>query len=292
MGGDVGEKPLFGCLGHVVAEGLGKELVGGGEVLFTMAEEDACSSVEARSCRFADQRGLSEARLTRDEKDLAAPARGHAFECTGDRRQLDLPANHAGGRARDEAPGEGNGPGPGIPERLPEHFNGCHRIGQALQGEVPQRPALVSTAATGHQPHDVCGKDLSAVAQGTESGRFDNRVPEIIVVFLGDLPATQPHAQADRLSAGSVGLFDALLHRHRAPECRGRRREDHHEAVSEVLHLRAIGLGDRLAQDGKVAPTNLVSHFGGQALGQFRRADDVGEQDRHVLRGQWSTALP
>ena len=66
---------VFGGVGDVVAEGLGEELVGGGEVLLAVAEQHAGPVVERGPGRLGHQGGLAQTGLTRDEEDLAAVAR-------------------------------------------------------------------------------------------------------------------------------------------------------------------------------------------------------------------------
>lgn len=63
----MGEDLVFGCVGDVVAECLGEELVGGGEVLLAVAEEDKGTVVERSSGRLGNQCRLPLAGLARDE---------------------------------------------------------------------------------------------------------------------------------------------------------------------------------------------------------------------------------
>ena len=101
-------------------------------------------------------------------------------------------------------------------------------------------------------------------------------------------PPLRPDPQAHRVLPAPVVPFDALLHGHRAGQGGRGRGEDHHQPVTEVLHLGASRLGDGLAQDREVPPADLFGGLGRQALRQLRRAHHVGEQDRHVLGGQES----
>jgi arginase family enzyme len=105
-------------------------------------------------------------------------------------------------------------------------------------------------------------KDLPALAGGTQPGRFDDRVPEVVVVLSGDLATTQAHSQAHRVFPVAVVPFDALLHGHATGESSRGRREDHHEPVTQVLHLGATDLGNGLAQDREVPTADLVSSIG------------------------------
>jgi hypothetical protein len=88
----------------------------------------------------------------------------------------------------------------------------------------------------------------------------------------------------------AVVAFDTLLHGYCARQGCGCRGEHHHETVTEVLHLGASGLRNRLAQDREVLPADLVGGFREQTLRQLGRSHDVREQDRHVLGGH--PALP
>ena len=67
VGRDVGQQLVFGGMGDVVAERLGEELVGGGEVLFAVAEQHAGPVVESRPGRLGHQGGLAQTGLARDE---------------------------------------------------------------------------------------------------------------------------------------------------------------------------------------------------------------------------------
>ena len=141
-----------------------------------------------------------------------------------------------------------------------------------------RRPAI--------SPHDVGGQDLPALAGGTEPGRLDHRVPEVVVVLSGYFPTAEAHAQAHRVLTVPIVPFDALLHGHPTGQGGGGRPEDHHEAVAQVLDLGTAGLGDGLTQDREVSPADLVGDIGRQPLRQLRRAHHVGEQDRCALDGQ------
>ena len=250
-----------------------------------MPEQHARPAVERGPGRLGDQRGLAQTGLTRDEQHLAAFAAGDALERVQHRRHLGLAADHTRRRAHaPDGPAAGRpAPASATPSGSHTHLDGLDRIGQALQRELPERAALVTAAPAGHQPHDVGRQDLPALAAGTEPGRLDDRVAEVVVVLATDLAAAQPDPQTDRLLAAPVVAFDALLHRHRARQRRRRRREHDHEPVTQVLHLGAARLGDRLTQDREMPAAQLVRGVGRQARRQRGRTHHVGEQHRHVL---------
>ena len=74
---DEAAKLVLGGVGDVVAERLGEELVGGGQVLLAVPEQHAGPVVEGGTGRFGHQGGLAQAGLTRDEEDLPPFAGGH-----------------------------------------------------------------------------------------------------------------------------------------------------------------------------------------------------------------------
>ena len=198
-------------------------------------------------------------------------------------------SHHACHGAHREAHGkrdEGVTAGPS--QGLPEDLHRRDRVGQALQRQLPHRPARVPAAAAGDGADHIRGQDLPTFAAGTEPRRLDHRVPEVVAL----LPAHLAHAEADpkvdRVLDPPIVLLDGLLHGHPAGQGRRGGGEDDHEAVAQVLHLGAAHLGDRLAQDREVGPADLVGGLLGQTLRQLRRTHDVREEDRHVLGGHWS----
>ena len=196
-------------------------------------------------------------------------------------------SNDASGGAHGQTTGQGHrGSVIGSSKRFPCHLDGLDGIGQAFQGQLPEGPVFMTTAPSGGQSHPHRRQDLSALAYGTQACCFNDRVPEAIVVLSGHFPTAEAHPQAHGVFSIPVVPFDALLHGHRTGQGGGRRSEHHHEPVSEVLHLGATGLGDRLAQDREVPSADLFSGVGRQSLRQLRRAHHVGEQDRCALDGQ------
>ena len=170
---DMRDELVLGSVGDVVAERLGEELVRGGEILLAVPEQHTRARVERGPRRLGDQRGLAQTGLTRDQQHLASLAAGDALERVRHRRHLGLPADHTH-RWGARPTGPATAPRSCRPaERLPAHLDGLDRIGQTLQGQFPERPALVPAAPAGHQPHDVGREDLSALARRAEPSRLD-----------------------------------------------------------------------------------------------------------------------
>ena len=267
-----------------MAQRFGEQLVGGGEVFFAVAEQHAGPVCERNAGRFGHQGRLAQTSLTRDQEELAVPTGRHPFEGIGDRRHLGFAADHADRRVDGQARWERDGVcGAIVTEGLPDHLHRLDRVGQAFEGQLPERPAFVAIATTGHPSEDVRRKDLSALAPRTEAGGLDHRVSEVVVVFAADFAPAEPDPQTHRILTTSIVLFDTLLHGHGAAQCRRGRAEDDHQPVAQVLYLGAARFGDGLAEKREVTPADLVGGLGRQTLGQFGRPHDVREQDGHGL---------
>ena len=133
-----------------MAERLGEQLIGGGEVFFAVAEQHAGPIFERSAGRLGHQGGLAQTGLARDQEDLAAPAGRHPLEGLGDRRHLSLPAHHSDRGAHGQAGWERDGGCASVAsEALPDHLDGLNRIGQAFEGQLPERPAFVAIAPAG-----------------------------------------------------------------------------------------------------------------------------------------------
>ena len=180
-----GPGALFGGVGDVVPEGLGEQPVGGGQVLVAVTEQHAGPVVEGRPGRLGHQGRLTLAGLAGDEEDLAAQPLATRLAARSSTPVSVCTADHSDRRAEARRAGSGiDARVLGASERLPEHLDGLHRVGQALQLELAERPTLVPAAPTGHGPHDIGRQDLPALAPGTQPGRLDDRVPEVVVVLL------------------------------------------------------------------------------------------------------------
>ena len=188
---------------------------------------------------------------------------GDALGGVGHRLHLGFASDHTHGRAHGQTTGQRDGrPGVGPSEGLPQHLDGLDRVGQSLQGQFPERAALVTIAPTGHRPHHVGGQDLPALAGGTQPGRLDDRVPEVVVVLSGDLPAAQAHPQTHRVLPVAVVPFDALLHGHGAARAAEAEPKTTMSPSPRFFTSVPPGLGDGLAQDREVLPADLVGGLG------------------------------
>ena len=126
---DVGDELVFGRVRDVVAEGLGEELVGRGEILLAVPEQHAGPAVEGRPGRLGDQRGLAQPGLARDEQHLAPLARGDPLGRVRHRRRLGLAADHTHPGRTARRPGNG------------------HRVRSRSHRGAPRRTSTVSTGS-------------------------------------------------------------------------------------------------------------------------------------------------
>ena len=210
-------------MGDVVTEGLGEELIRGGEVLFAVPEQHTRPAVE-RGPRQPRPRGWScpdRPHPTRAATSRPSPV-GDALDRVGHRRDLGLAADDARRRdARQAGPAAASTSVVGPAERLPAHLDGLDRVGQALQRQCPERSALVTAAPTGHQPHHVGGQDLPALARARRAGPprspgpRSSRRPLCVTS-----PPLSPTRRPTDVLAAAVVAFDALLHGHRARQAR------------------------------------------------------------------------
>ena len=288
----VRDELFFGGVGDVVPERLGEQLIRRREVFLAMPEQHTRPAIERRPRRVGDERGLAQTGLTRDEEHLASLARGDALERVRHR-------SPSRSRARRHPTRDARPDGPATAPRssqlrraVPSAPRPCPTgSGKPFNVSWPERTALVTAAPARHRAHHVRGEDLTTLTRRAEPGRLDHRVAEVVVVLARDFTDAQPDPQTDRLLAGAVVSFDALLHPNRARQ-RGRRRGEHdHEPVTQVLHLGAARLGDRLPQDREVPAAQLVGRVRRQARRQRGRTHHVGEQDRHVL-GRHRAGIP
>ncbi len=143
---------------------------------------------------------------------------------------------------------------------------------------------MAGTAA-GRQLHDEGGPDFTTRAGRAQARGLDDRIAEVVVLFVGDLASTEPDPDLDPVGVIPVVAIGALLHRDRARQRVRRGMEDHHQTVAEVLDLCPTGLRDGLAHRGEDPAPDVVGGFGRDGLGELCGPDDVGEQHRDVLRG-------
>ena len=195
---DMREETVLGRVGDVVVEGLGEELIGGGKVLFAVAEEDAGPAGKSGPRRLRHQGRLADAGLTGDQQDLAYPVAGDALGCVGNCLCLDFSSNESNCRPHGQTARERDGDlRIHRSQRFPEHLDGLDRLGQAFQAELAKRAALMAIAATGHQSDDVGSQDLAPFAGGTEPGCLNNGIAEVVAPLPGDLALAQADPQAN-----------------------------------------------------------------------------------------------
>ena len=183
---DVGEELVLGSVGDVVAERLGEELVGGGEVLLAVAEQHASPAVEGGPRRFGHQGGLAQTGLARDQEHLAPFARRDALGGVGHRLQSRTPGPPPHTGAHSQTAGSGTAPRIAAPPRGSQSTSTVSTgSGRPFRVQLSEGAALVTVAASSHGRHHVGGQDLPALADRTQPGRLDDRVPEVVVVLSG-----------------------------------------------------------------------------------------------------------
>ena len=292
MHGDVAFELGLGRVGQVVAQRFGEELVGRGEVFLAVPEEDAGAAVVGAASGLGHECGLPQPGFAGHQHHLAQVLTGDTPDGVGQHLKLARPPDDADVGSIGESAGKGWGAERrGAVESLPSHGDGLDGFGKPLQVEATHAGAGVRIASTGHEPYDVGGEDLAGSGGGRQSGRFHDRVTEVVAVLLGHLAAAEADPKADGMLAGPVVEFDSLLHGHCARDGRGRRPEHDHQAVAEVLDLGAAGLGDGLAEDGEVGATHLVGLLGRVRHRQLGRSDHVGEQDDDGLGAHFDLSL-
>ena len=126
VGLDMGQELVLGRMSDIVAECLGEELVGRGEVFLAVSEQHEAPIVECRPGRFRHQRGLPQPGFPGDQENFTSPSGRDPLDGVGDGCQIGLPADHLpqtgayaqAVRQRDGRDRLGTG------ERLPEQFHG------------------------------------------------------------------------------------------------------------------------------------------------------------------------
>ena len=130
---------VLGGVGDVVAEGLGEELVGGGEVLLAVAEQHTGPGVEGGPGRLGHERGLAQTGLARDEEHLAPLARGDALGGVGHGLHLGFASDHTHGGAHGQTAGQRDGRSRCRPRRGVPTAPRRSRPGRAVpSGSVPR----------------------------------------------------------------------------------------------------------------------------------------------------------
>ncbi len=151
---------------------------------------------------------------------------------------------------------------------FPQDLDRVDRVGQALQHQRAHRNEGLRRVTTNHQPDEIRGEDLPTVCYRTQARRFHDRFTEEVGVLFDCLPRTHadPHAQV--FVRRPIVMFDRLLHTDRAHQRTARRREHHHQPVTEVLHLGPARRCHRAAQQ----PEMRLAQFLGGARIQARRS--------------------
>ena len=156
-------------MGDVVAERLGEELVGGGQFLFGVAEQDAGAVVVGRPGRLRHHRGLAQTRFP-ETSTARALAGGHPLGRVGNGRQLvSRPTTPTAGRTARRRERDGR------PARDPSSEAPTTPRWSRPARAGPSAPVLRPTAtragcADRPWPHDVGGQDLAAPAPAHRAG--------------------------------------------------------------------------------------------------------------------------
>ena len=175
--------------------------------------------------------------------------------------------------------------------RAPDDLDGLDRLRYALEFQRPDIDERFRGVATRQQFHDLSGQDLAALGEVAEPCCFDHRIAEVVAVLFGGLSGgdADPDGQLGVGLAPIVAL-DRLLHSGCAAERVAETGERNHEAVTEVLHLGPAGALDRASQEREVHVAKFLSRTGSETRGEFGRAHEIREQDRHRLHA--STDVP
>src|ERR1700726_556202 len=120
-------------MGDEVVEGLGEQLVRGGEILLAMPEEHAGPVVKGSPSSLGHESGLTQTGLTRDEKYLAPLASRGSLASVGNRLHLRFAPDYAESRTNGQTARKRNGgsrASVSAAQRLPHDFDRIHRVGQ------------------------------------------------------------------------------------------------------------------------------------------------------------------
>ena len=168
-------------------------------------------------------------------------------------------------------------------ERLPPELERLHPADHALELELPEGTQDVGASAPRHRLDQARQEDLTGLGAGAQTGGLDHRIPEAVLPLPRDLTRAQAHAHRQPVRSASTRQLDLLLHGHGAAQGARGSREGRHDPVAETLDLGPAALGKHPSQDGEVIPPQLVGSLGGAGVRQFRRTDEVGEQDGRTL---------
>ncbi len=168
-------------------------------------------------------------------------------------------------------------------EGRPGHRERLHRVGKALQLEVPGRSELDPLAAAGEHLHPRGDENPVRWRLRAQARRLDRRHSEIVPISDGRLARTETDTNVQGLVGTSVAALEKLLHGHGTLH-RGRRGcERHHQPVARVLDLPAARRGDRVPQQIEVLLAQLVRAYRAYRRREPSRSDQIGQQDRRKL---------
>ena len=114
--------------------------------------------------------------------------------------------------------------------------------------------------------------------------RLDDRIAEVVAVLLDRFAGAHADAHAERLAAGPVVMLDRLLHPHRARQRPARRREHHHQPVTQVLHLGPARRRHRAPQQPEMRLAQLLRRLRTEARRGRGRIHQIREHERRRHR--------
>jgi hypothetical protein len=135
-------------------------------------------------------------------------------------------------------------------------------------------------AAADH-PDDRRGQDLTLTGGSDEAGRLDDRRPEDVALFEGDVPQSEADPDGERRCSGREPPSDGLLHGYGAFDRLGGGAEYGEDAVAEGLDLVTAMAFDCFSQRREVVPPHLIEGDVPEVGKKLGRPDEVGEHNRH-----------
>jgi hypothetical protein len=232
--------------GHVRAQRLDQRLVGAGRLLVAAAVQHQPAPLEDDPGQAGGQPGLADAGVAGQQRDPPPgrrPGAGGLLPQALQPGQLRRPANQRAGRCRGQGLGEGELGLLGGPVDRGHR----HRLGDPLEGPLPQRREPMRSPGRHQRPGDVADQDLTAVGGRAQPGRDHHRHPEEAALVVHQrLPRVDPdpHPQRLRLGVAAVVAGRLLLHHHPAGDgVHGAREGDHQPVAGVVDDLAGVVLG-------------------------------------------------
>ncbi len=265
---------------RVVAENLPPRVVRDPLILVAAPVEDERLVGHRDLGRLGDQPGLADARLARDDDDLALAGDGPppALEqCpplvrAPDERRVRGPAQPG----REGRAGRGR-------ERRPGHRRRPHRLGQASQGKRADVLELVAGPVAQREPHRLGDEDPPARRLGAQAGRLDRRDAEVVALLDPRVPEADPDPHLHRRLGAPVASLEPLLDGDGGVERPDHAREGDEEAVTGVLDHPPGAVVAGVAEDPIVLAAKPVEPLGPEPRRERRRADQVGDHDHRQL---------